>query len=709
MTIEEHEKQCVLQVDRINCASCIQKIEGRLSKVDGVIKCSVNFANGKALVSYDKRKTSEEDIIHAITEVGYPAHRMDAMHEHGSVKSLTVQTFLSLALSIPLALHMLGVHLPIWIQISLATVIQIGGGFSFYAGAYRGLKSFTANMDTLVALGTTAAYGYSLFSIFLGVKAHIYFETSAFLISFILLGKLLEAKAKGKANRGMQSLMQLQPKMARVLIGSEVKEVPVESVKQGDLFLVRPGEKIPFDGTVAEGGSHVDESMLTGESLPVEKKVEDKIFAGTVNREGILKAKATQVGSETALGAIVRIVEQAQSTKAPIQRIADRVTSVFVPIVLLIALVTLAIWWFAGDPSRGLINAIAVLVIACPCALGLATPIVIMVATGIAAKEGILIKDAAVLEMAQKIKTLLIDKTGTVTEGKLQVKQTTPSNLHSDDNFLSIVHGLASLSDHPVAKAIAGHLGQLKILPASISNFTATSGKGVSGRSSDKLYYFGSSAFMREMKVDVSEFEAGWGESVDMIVALANESVCLGFFALGDRIKANAKSAIESLHQLGIKVFLLTGDRVSIAQKVADEIGADGFNAEVLPAHKAEQVVALKKKGEVTAMVGDGINDAPALAEADIGFAIGTGTDVAIESATVILMKSDLSDVTKTVILAKAALRKIHQNLFFAFGYNCLLIPIAALGFLNPLIAGIAMALSSISVVCNSLLLKLSR
>src|SRR5581483_10803252 len=370
----------------MHCASCVQKIEKSLSKIDGVIKSSVNFGSGKALIDYDKRKTSERAIIHAISEAGYSAHRMDSSHSHGSSSALALQTLVSLALSIPLAFHMLGAALPIWLQITLATAVQFGCGFSFYVGTWRGLKTFSANMDTLVSLGTTAAYGYSLFSVFFSPTVHLYFETSAFLISFILLGKFLEAKAKGRANEGMRSLMQLQPKKARVMINGEVKEVSAESVKRGDFFLIRPGEKIPFDGVVEEGASSVDESMLTGESLPVEKKIGSKVFAGTVNQQGALRAKAVEIGDTTALGVIMRIVEQAQATKAPIQRVADRVTGIFVPVVLLIALLTLRIWSFAGEPSRGLINAIAVLVIACPCALGLATPIVIMVATGLGAK-----------------------------------------------------------------------------------------------------------------------------------------------------------------------------------------------------------------------------------------------------------------------------------------------------------------------------------
>lgn len=621
--------------------------------------------------------------------------------EKQPISWLKFQTFFSFIFAAPFVLHMLGIPFPIWLQVCFATAVQLVGGYSFYRGAWQRLKTFSSNMDTLVALGTTAAYGYSLYGVFSLEPTHLYFETSALLISFILLGKLLEAKAESKANQGMQSLMRLQPRTAHIIINIEIREVSVESVKQGDHFLVRPGERIPFDGTVLEGRSAVDESLLTGESFPVEKQQGDKIFAGAVNQQGLLKAVATQVGKETTLGHIVQMVEQAQSSKAPIQRVADKVTGFFVPTVLLIALATFLIWSFLGESSQGLIHAIAVLVIACPCALGLATPTVIMVATAVAARMGILIKDAAVLERAQKIKTLLIDKTGTITEGKLEV---TRRNI--EQGFLPLVLGLASLSDHPAAKAVAEELKNQKIAPVQISDFTNFPGKGVSGKIETQIYYLGSPAFLESRQVDISVFKTLWKEQPDMVVAFSSETKALGFFSLSDSVKPSSKSAVAALHQLGIKVFLLTGDRKIIGDRVSASIGADGCEAEILPDQKAQRVQALKKQGEITAMVGDGINDAPALAQADIGFAIGAGTDVAMESASVILVRSELEDVAKTVRLAKKSMQKIHQNLVFALGYNCILIPVAALGLLTPLIAGIAMALSSLSVVCNSLLLS---
>ena len=708
MISDKQHEQCFLQIDKINCASCVKKIESRLDDLDGVIKASVNFANGQAVVDFDKEKISEAKIAKAISELGYPTQPLKLMQEHkdSSFKILIIQTVCSFVFTLPLVLHMVGIPIPLWLQIILATLIQFGGGYPFYYGTWHGLKQLSANMDTLVALGTTAAYGYSLYSAFIPGPQPLYFETSALLISFILLGKVFEMKAKRRASSGMEDLLKLQPQAARILVGKEIKEIPIEQVTRNAIFLVRPGERIPVDGMIIEGKTHVDEAMLTGESLAINKKEGDSIYAGTINQEGLLKGKATKIGSETALGNIVRMVEQAQASKAPIQRVADRVTAIFVPIVLMIALATFLGWAVLEDyPVKGLIHAIAVLVIACPCALGLATPTVIMVASGKAAKEGILIKDAEVLEMAQKIKTLLLDKTGTVTEGALHVLQSTSSHRHLSEDFFNLALGLAMFSDHPASKAIAEYLKKLGASPKEMSQFIAFPGKGVSGRHLGKTHYLGSASFINAMKADITEFEQEWENELGMIVALADEKECLGYFVLADRIRQNAQEAVGQLHQMGVKVYLLTGDRKAIAEKVAKEIGVDGFEAEILPAHKAEYVERLKKIGEITAMVGDGINDAPALAKADIGFAIGAGTDVALESASVILMKSELIDVIKTIVLARITFQKIRQNLFFAFGYNCICIPVAAMGLLNPVIAGIAMALSSVSVVLNSLLL----
>jgi Cu+-exporting ATPase len=707
--MDEQHQQCTLRIENMNCASCVSKIEHRLDYLSGVMRSSVNFASGKASIEYDPQKISEKEILRAISDLGYPTSKEVTLHEHPSyaVNQLLVRTIIAFVLSLLLALNMFSLGMPLWIQLILATLVQFGGGYPFYQSTWFGLKHWSVNMDMLVAIGTTAAYGYSLYSVFVPGSHALYFETSAFLISFILLGKLLELKTREKANAGMHSLLSMQPKMAHVLDLGEIHDLPIENVEKGAIFIVRPGERVPLDGVIAEGNSHLNESMLTGESVPVHKKQGQPIFAGTVNQEGLLKARAIGVGEETALGHIIRIVEQAQASKAPIQRVADRVTAFFVPVVLLIALMTFLMWSIvAFDPKEGLINAIAVLVVACPCALGLATPTVIMVACNKAAKAGILIKDAQVLERAQSIQTLFLDKTGTITEGKVSVLQVVVSKHDSESDFWSVAMGLARLSDHPASKAIVDYLPeQEKVMARDITQFTSFPGKGISGADHEETYYLGSVPFLQVMKVDTSEFNAQWKKETTTIVALAKGTKCLGYFLLADKLKPEAKEAVDCFHRLGMKVYLLSGDRTATTARLAKQIGADNFEAEILPERKAEHVAQLKKKGEVTAMVGDGVNDAPALATADIGIAIGAGVDVALESASVILMQSDLLGVAKTIVLSKKAFRKIRQNLYFAFGYNYLCIPFAAFGLLNPLIAGIAMGLSSISVVSNSLLL----
>lgn len=706
--MQTQAKQCVLQIDKINCASCVEKIETQLGKLDGVISSSVNFASGKAIVEFFPEKISEEKIMLALKQIGYPARKYDQPHAHheDSFRFLAIQTSLAFLLSLPLGLTMLGLSIPLWWQLLLATIVQFGGGYRFYISTWQGLKHLSTNMDTLVALGTSAAYGYSLYAAFAPGTHHMYFESSAFLISFILLGKLLELKTKREAGMGMQALMQLQPKMAHVWVEGEIKEMAIEEVSKGALFIVRPGEKVPFDGVIVEGQTHLNETMLTGESLPLEKKEGGRVFAGTLNQEGLLKVQVTEVGAETTLGHILKLVEQAQLSKAPIQRLADRITAFFVPIILVIALMTFIAWWAIGfDPAEGLIDAIAVLVVACPCALGLATPTAVMVACSKAAREGILIKNAEVLELAKNIHTLFLDKTGTATAGEPSVIQFVKSESYPED-VLSLVLGLANFSDHPSSKAISQYLNHLNLSSLQMSNFTSFPGKGLSGMHNGKTYYLGSIPFLASMKIDTSEFDQSWKQEIDMIVAFADEKRALGYFLLADQIREETKQAVQDFHQLGMKVFLLTGDRTAIAARVAKEIGADVFKAEILPERKANYIESLKHEGEVTAMVGDGINDAPALAKADVGIAIGAGSDVALESASIILVRPELTGVVRMVVLAHKAFRTIRQNLYFAFGYNCLCIPIAAFGLLNPVIAGILMAASSVSVVSNSLLLN---
>ncbi len=694
------KKKALFKVDRLHCASCVQKIEKHLAQIDGILNSSINFASAHAAIDYDPEKIDETSIAKAIAKIGYPVTPLKVAKQS---KDFTLWlTIAALLMSSILALEMVGVKIPLWVQIVLASMVQFGPGFSFYVGTWNGLKQFSANMDTLVCLGTSAAYGYSLYFALMGSEGHLYFETSSLLISFILLGRVLEARAKGRANAGMTALFKLQPKTARVYQeGGNFIDIPIAEMQRGALFLVRPGERVPVDATVTEGNSHVDESMLTGESLPVRKEKGASIYAGTLNQEGALYARAEKWGEESALGQIIRMVEEAQSSKAPIERVADRVTAVFVPIVLGIALLTFLMWWlFAGNPGEGLKNAIAVLVIACPCALGLATPTVIMVATGKAALNNILIKNAEVLETAQKIDVILLDKTGTVTEGKLTV-----TAMESVDSAsLAIAYQLASHSEHPISKAIAAHLHAQHSSPTDIEQFTSMAGKGIKASRDHANYYLGSLAFIQSMQIDISAFEKKISQSSGTLALLADDSRALGYFILADPLKTGAKAAVADFRQLGMKVFLLSGDRFSTAKSIAEELGVDGFKAELLPEQKVAFIQEMK--GSVIAMVGDGVNDAPALASVAVGFAIGAGTDVAMESASVILMGSELSGVGDTVRLARSTFQKIRQNLFFAFAYNCLGIPIAAFGLLNPIIAGAAMALSSISVVTNALLLK---
>ncbi|NGX39805.1 MAG: Copper-exporting P-type ATPase A [Chlamydiae bacterium] len=628
-------------------------------------------------------------------------HSCDA-EEKSAKRWLRVRTITAAVCSFPLLLHMFGVPIPLGVQGVLATIVQFFSGWPFYVGAWYGLKRFSGNMDTLVAIGTTAAYLFSFYVIFVDPSRGIYFETSSVLITFILLGRVLEARSKALAQSGMRALLEMQPKAAKIRKGGGVVEIPIEEVAIDDLFLVRPGERIPVDGEVVEGISVVDESMLTGESVGVEKNVGSPLFAGTINHHGALTGRATKVGSETALQTIIHLVEEAQKTKAPIERLADRVSAFFVPLVLLVSLLTWILWsLLAKDGVEGLINAVAVLVIACPCALGLATPIVILVATGEAARKGILIKSAEAIEKAKEINRILIDKTNTITEGILQVEKVV-----LEDQYLPIVKTLCEHSQHPASDALLAYLKEsVPTLPEMLA-FHAVPGRGVSGFFDERKYYLGSAHFLEEQRILLHTLKPELDQEAGMLVLFAVDKLALGYFVLSDRIKEGSKAALREFKDRGIETMLLTGDREKVAKSVAESLDFDQYAAEVLPEEKAKYVEEAKTAGKVVAMVGDGVNDAPALAVADVGFAIASGTDVAMESASVGLMRSDLWGVIETIDLSKIAYKKIKQNLVFAFGYNILGIPLAALGFLNPIIAGIAMALSSISVVLNALDLK---
>ncbi|QJW46351.1 copper-translocating P-type ATPase [bacterium BFN5] len=598
-----------------------------------------------------------------------------------------------------------------YVQLVLATPVQFIAGWPFYRGAYAALKNGSANMDVLVALGTSAAYFYSIANM-LTSNPHLYFETSAILITLIILGKLLEATAKGRTSEAIKALMGLQAKTARLIREGEEVDVPIEAVLVGDIIVVRPGEKVPVDGIIIEGTSTLDESMLTGESIPVDKKTGDEVVGATINKFGTFKFQATKVGKDTALAQIVRIVEEAQGSKAPIQRFADVVSGYFVPTVVSLAVITFLGWYFIFDPgnfSRALVNFTAVMVIACPCALGLATPTSIMVGTGKGAENGILIKGAEHLENAHRLTTIVLDKTGTITKGQPEVTDIISLAGLSDHSVLAIAASVERKSEHPLAQAIVKR-GQVQgLLLEEPEEFSAIPGHGIQASMNGKAILVGTRKLMRENGIGIDSVLAEI-ESLEQqgktVMLLAVDQVMTGLIAVADTVKDSSAQAVADLKQLGIEVWMITGDNERAARAIAASIGIDHVLAEVLPEHKAAKVEALKQEGKVVAMVGDGINDAPALATADVGFAIGTGTDVAIEAADITLMRGDLNGIVAAIRLSKATMLNIKQNLFWALIYNSIGIPIAAAGYLSPVLAGAAMAFSSVSVVLNALRLK---
>ena len=599
----------------------------------------------------------------------------------------------------------------------LSTPVQFGVAYPMYVSAFKALKAKTANMDTLIVLGTSAAYFYSVYIVLFG-EGHVYFEASAVLITIVVFGRLLEAHAKGKTSEAIKQLRGLKAKTARIVRDGKEMEISVDDVQKGDHVLVRPGEKIPVDGTIVEGSTSIDESMVTGESIPVEKKKGDKVIGATINKHGAFTFKATKVGAETTLSQIIKLIEDAQGNKAPIQRFADAVSAYFVPAILVIALVTFITWVVFKDVSFALVAAVSVLVIACPCALGLATPTAIMVGTGKGAKQGILIKGGEALEVAHRLKYIIFDKTGTITKGKPAVTDIVPVKKNmSEETFLKMAASLEKGSEHPLAEVIVEEAKEKKLAIGKATNFKAIPGHGIEASLSRKKYYFGNRKLMDRQKVNIGEHQ----EEIELLehqgktVMMLADRQLIGFIAVADEVKETSAEAIAQLHKQGIETYMITGDNTRTARAIANQVGVQHFFAEVLPEDKANHVKELQKKGSV-AMVGDGINDAPALAQADIGIAMGSGTDVAMETGDIVLMKDDLRDVPKAIKLSKITMAKIRQNMFWALIYNTLGIPVAAGVFyiwtgwlLNPLIAGAAMALSSVSVVSNSLLLKLRK
>jgi Cu+-exporting ATPase len=708
-----------LQVTGMHCANCSARLEKVLNQLPGVV-ATVSIATEKAHIVHGD--TSLAELIKAIQGAGFDAHPMrdfaaEKQARAAALQSQQRQFILSALLTAPLLIEMLlmfsGIHfmLPGWLQFLLATPVQFWIGRRFYSGAWSSLRGGGANMDVLVALGTSAAYLLScavvLANFFgMGLDQPIYFEASATLITLLLLGKLLEARAKGKTSSALEALINLQPRTAHVERDGVMQELAVEQMRVDDVFLVRPGESVPVDGMVLEGSSSVDESMLSGESLPRNKQCDDKVYAATLNGRGLLKCRALAVGTHTQLAAIIRLVEQAQGSKAAIQELADRVSAVFVPVVVGIALLTFGVWWAMGsDFSTALINAVAVLVISCPCALGLATPTALVVSTGRAAQAGILVKDAAALERAHKLAVLLVDKTGTLTEGRPDVTDTLPAPGTTVHELLQTAASLAQGSTHPLSRALLDHAKNLQIPQA--ENISELAGLGLRAEINGQPLLLGSPAFARQSGVTIDEQQIlDLQQQGKTVLVIARLTTLLGYIAIADQLRASSRDAVAKLSGMGLRVVMLSGDNQATAQAIAAQAGITEFRADVLPQDKSAQVESFKREGLLVGMVGDGINDAPALAAADVSFAMRSGSDIAIEASDITLMRNDLMSVVDAISLSRATLNKIRQNLFFAFAYNVLGIPLAALGMLNPVIAGAAMAMSSVSVVSNALLLK---
>ena len=713
-----------LGIEGMTCAACSMRIEKLLNRLPGV-EAVVNLAAERVRIRYVPGVADSVLLIAAIDKAGFKGRLVDdKSRDEEKARKLAVyqaelrRFWISAALTLPLVAQMAtmfsgadwgGLHedmLPRWLQLALATPVQFWIGWRFYDGGWKALRGGGANMDVLVALGTSMAYVFSLVVTLAGLDhLHVYFEASAAVITLVLLGKLLEARAKAKTTAAIEALVRLQPKTACVERDGQLIELDAALLIPGDIFIVRPGESMPVDGEVLEGASSVNEAMLTGESMPVSKRAGDRVFAATANSEGMLRCRATGVGEHTLLAGIIRMVAEAQGSKAPVQRLADRISAIFVPVVCVIALFTFVGWWFFGGVfSEALVNAVAVLVIACPCALGLATPTAIMVGTGQGARAGILVKNAEALERAEKIGVLAVDKTGTLTCGEPVVTDLLPLALSADQSLI-LAAALEQGSEHPLARAILQRAKAVTTSLPKLSDFRAVPGKGVEGSVDGRILRLGAPDWFPELALP-SEQIAALQASGKTVVVLAENSVALALLAIADPLRDTSRVAVARLKGMGLKVVMLTGDNAATAAAIALEAGIDDFRAGILPGDKAAAVVALKADGLVVAMVGDGINDAPALAAADIGFAIGAGSDAAIEAADMTLVRSDLNGIADAILLSRATLGKIRQNLFFAFVYNVLGIPLAAFGMLNPVIAGAAMAMSSVSVVSNSLLLR---
>jgi Cu+-exporting ATPase len=716
------EEQQELLISGMSCAACSARVEKRLNSLPGVQKAAVNLTTNKASISFIPGIITVSEIEKAVKDLGYGVQKArdlslsEAAQARQKEKNWQLTRFIIAVLfTLPLAVMMIsshvGRHLMInpWVQLALATPVQFFASWPFYRGAYHSLKTGSANMDVLVALGTSVAYFYSLISLFAGWNVY-YFESAAMLMTIILLGKLLEAVARGKTSEAIEKLMGLQAKTARVLRDGVEMDIPVDEVLVGAFILVRPGERVPVDGVIQEGNTSIDESLLTGESLPVEKKPGDDVVGASINKYGSFTFQATKVGQDTVLAQIIRMVEAAQGSKAPIQRLADRVSNIFVPAIIAIALLTFGGWYISGaNFESSLMHMVTVLVVACPCALGLATPTAIMVGTGVGAERGILIKGGEHLEQAGKIDAVVLDKTGTITEGVPAVTDIFALAPLDERKLLGIIASGEKKSEHPLGQAVVKRAEELEIPLEAVDNFEALPGQGIRFNLMNETWLIGNEKLASSLGIDISPLlpqKNRWEEEGKTVIIAMKGSSLSGLVAIADTVKENASQAISELRQMGLDIYMLTGDQKKTARAIAEQVNIDKVIAEVLPQHKAEEVQKLKDSGHIVAMVGDGINDAPALATSDVGMAIGTGTDVAMESASITLMHGDLMKIASAIRLSRRTLRKIRQNLFWAFFYNMITIPLAIFGVFTPVMGGTAMALSSVSVVTNSLLLK---
>lgn len=723
------EQHVQLKIGDMTCASCVSRVEKVLSRIPGVISATVNLATEKADITFLNPQQDISEMIQVVQKAGYTAQPViedlsgaQTVSEPGYTWwPIALAAILTLPLVLPMFGMLFGQHwmLPAWIQFALATPVQFWLGARFYKGGWNALRAGAGNMDLLVALGTSAAYGLSIYEWATKGSSHanLYFEASAVIITLVMLGKWLETRAKRQTTQAIRALQALRPDMAHVRRNGQEQGIPALNVVKGDIVIVKPGERIPVDGVVLSGTSEVDESMLTGESMPVNKQVGDTVTGGAVNAQGLLEVKTTAVGRQSTLAQLIHMVESAQAKKAPIQRLVDQISAIFVPTIIGIAFLTLLIWGLStGNWQTAILNAVAVLVIACPCALGLATPTAIMAGTGVAAKFGILIKDAEVLEIAHCAKVVAFDKTGTLTIGqpKLLLHQSVSNNSEDDEALLRISAGIQSGSEHPLAKAVIQAAQEKGIQAPAASDLRAIAGKGVAAHIGQRVYQLGSTLLMQEIGANMAPLalqalrQEEQGATISWLadVTETTKPVLIGLMAFGDIIKPTAAQAINQLHMQGVKTALITGDNQGSANAVASQLHLDEVHAQVLPQDKLAIIERLKQDGKRIAMVGDGINDAPALAAADVGMAMSNGTDVAMQAAGITLMRGDPLLVPAALDISQKTHRKIWQNLFWAFFYNLIGVPLAALGYLNPMLAGLAMALSSVSVVSNALLLR---